>query len=93
MLIAIMLQVSIWLKKIIMKKRLLSFNFLLLVSYCCFSQSVGIGTTAPDASAALDVTATNTGLLIPGMNMSSINAITNPARGLGVYDSITNPQC
>ena len=90
MLIALILYVSIWLKKIIMKKKLLSLNFLLLVSYCCFSQSVGIGTTTPDASAALDISATNRGLLIPRMNMTSINAIVNPARGLLVFDSIAN---
>ena len=73
-----------------MKKRLLGLNFLLLVSYYCFSQSVGIGTVAPDASAALDITATNRGLLIPRMSISSINAITNPARGLLVYDSVAS---
>src|SRR6188768_1732154 len=73
-----------------MKKRLLFVKLVLLISYCSFSQSVGIGTTAPDASAALDITATNRGLLIPRMNMVSINAIVNPARGLLVYDSVAN---
>jgi hypothetical protein len=73
-----------------MKKRLFILQFLLLAAYCSFSQSVGIGTTAPDPSAALDITATNKGLLIPRMNINSINAIVNPARGLLVYDSVAN---
>src|SRR4030095_2195510 len=71
-------------------KRLLLSHVLLIVTYCSFSQSVGIGTTTPDASAALDITATNRGLLIPRMNLTSINAIINPARGLLVYDSAAN---
>src|SRR5512144_2182829 len=73
-----------------MKKRLLALHLLFLVSYCSFSQSAGVGTTKPDASAALDITATNKGLLIPRMNLASINAITNPARGLMIYDSAAN---
>jgi hypothetical protein len=60
------------------------------VSYWSFSQGVGIGTTSPDVSAALDVTATNKGLLIPRMNLQSILAIASPARGLMVYDSVVN---
>src|SRR6186713_154192 len=73
-----------------MKKGLLFVKLVLLISYCSFSQSVGIGTTVPDVSAALDITATNKGLLIPRMTITSINAINNPARGLLVYDSIAN---
>src|SRR5215208_3773519 len=73
-----------------MKKRLLFLQFLLLGTYYSFSQGVGIGTTAPDPSAVLDVTATNRGLLIPRMNINSINTIANPARGLLVYDSVAN---
>jgi hypothetical protein len=55
-----------------------------------FSQSIGIGITTPDASAALDITHNAKGLLIPRMITSSINAINNPARGLFVFDSLTN---
>lgn len=73
-----------------MKKRLLSLPILFLVSYYSFSQGVGIGTTTPDVSAGLDITATNKGLLIPRMSLTSINAIANPARGLLVYDSVSN---
>src|SRR6185369_12367069 len=73
-----------------MKKRLFLFQILCIVTYSSFSQSVGIGTTTPDPSAALDITATNKGLLIPRMTINSINAIANPARGLLVYDSVAN---
>ncbi len=73
-----------------MKKKLLVWPILFMVSYCSFSQSVGIGTSMPDVSAALDITASNKGLLIPRMSLTSINAIPNPARGLLVYDSVAN---
>src|SRR5215470_18275137 len=73
-----------------MKRKLLFAPIFLFVSYVSFSQGVGIGTTTPDPSAALDITATNKGLLIPRMSANSINAILSPARGLLVYDSSTN---
>src|SRR5678810_1112115 len=73
-----------------LKRGLFILQFLFLAAYCSFSQSVGIGTITPDPSAALDITATNKGLLIPRMNINSINAIVNPARGLLVYDSVVN---
>jgi trimeric autotransporter adhesin len=73
-----------------MKKKLLILHSLFLFSYCAFSQGIGIGTNTPNASAALDITATNKGILVPRMNISSINAIANPARGLLVYDSAAN---
>ena len=73
-----------------MKKTLLFLQFLLLGSYASFSQGIGIGTTTPDASSALDVTATNKGLLIPRMNTASMLAIASPANGLMIYDTQTN---
>src|SRR5450631_224574 len=54
------------------------------------SQNIGFGANAPDASAALDLTSSNKGLLIPRMNSSSITSIPNPAKGLLVYDSAKN---
>jgi len=71
-----------------MCKKLQSLTVLLLVFGCAFSQGVGVGTTKPDSSAALDVTATDKGLLIPRMNLASILAILRPAKGLFAYDSI-----
>jgi hypothetical protein len=71
-------------------KGIFTFYILLLISFCSYSQGIGIGTATPDASAALDITANNKGLLIPRMNAASMNAINNPARGLMIYDSISN---
>ena len=48
---------------------------------------VGIGTTTPEASAALDVTSTTKGLLIPRMTDVERQAISNPAEGLMVYQT------
>jgi len=68
--------------------------FILVLSFSYFtiahSQSVGLGTTVPNASAALDLTSSNKGLLIPRMGSSSIHSIPNPAKGLLVYDSAKN---
>lgn len=71
-----------------MKKRLLALHLMMLIAYCSFSQSIGIGTVSPDGSAALDITHANKGLLIPRMGTAAINIIPNPAKGLLVYDSV-----
>ena len=49
--------------------------------------AVGIGNTLPDTSAALEITATNKGLLIPRMDSTARTSISNPAEGLMVFDS------
>jgi hypothetical protein len=49
------------------------------------SGNVGIATTSPNASAALDVSSTTKGFLPPRMTLVQRNAITNPAQGLVVY--------
>ena len=48
---------------------------------------VGIGTTTPDASAALDITSTTKGLLIPRMTETQRDAISSPATGLMIYQT------
>ncbi len=48
---------------------------------------VGINTTSPDASAALDIVSTDTGLLIPRMTEAQRTAISSPATGLLVYQT------
>jgi hypothetical protein len=53
--------------------------------------NVGVGTNSPDASAILDVTANDKGVLVPRLSTVQINAIPNPATGLLVYD--TNVGC
>ncbi|MBL7741154.1 MAG: hypothetical protein JNK14_18165 [Chitinophagaceae bacterium] len=54
------------------------------------AQSVGIGTTTPNASAQLDVASTTRGFLIPRMTSINRAFITNPANGLLVYDTTQN---
>jgi hypothetical protein len=55
-----------------------------------FSQAIGIGTTNPNASAKLDITSDNSGVLVPRMTSAERNRIANPAKGLLVFDSTTN---
>ncbi len=69
-----------------MKLQLLAFIF--FISFAGFAQ-VGIGTTMPDGSAALDVTATDKGFLMPRMTTVQKDAIASPAAGLQVYDTDT----
>ena len=66
-----------------MKK--ISIVILFFISFNSFSQNVGIGTTSPHQSAALDITDTSRGILIPRMTMAQRNNIQNPAEGLMVY--------
>ena len=48
---------------------------------------MGIGTTEPNTSAALDITSTTKGLLIPRMLAGDLTAIDTPATGLMVYQT------
>lgn len=69
--------------------------FKIFFSCCLFltlhsaAQRVGVNTTTPDASAALDVSSTNSGLLVPRMTTAQRTAIASPAIGLLVYDTDT----
>ncbi|UPT71409.1 MAG: hypothetical protein M0D53_03180 [Flavobacterium sp. JAD_PAG50586_2] len=64
-------------------------SLLLLVMASSYAQ-VGIGTTSPNTSSILDITSTNSGLLIPRVALTSISDITtivSPATSLLVYNS------
>ena len=52
---------------------------------------VGIGTSTPAASAALDISSTNKGVLLPNMTSAQMNAIASPATGLLVFCSNCSP--
>lgn len=54
------------------------------------AQSVGIGTTTPNSKAALDISSTSKGLLIPSMTTAQRLAIASPPNGLMVYDTDKN---
>ena len=62
------------------------FTFLAAVLLTATSVAqVGINTDSPDASAALDITSTTGGLLVPRMTNVERQAISNPAAGLQVF--------
>jgi|GEM_PF-1225615 hypothetical protein len=75
-----------------MKQRIFRIIVLLIFFQNGFAQT-GIGTTTPDASAKLDVTATNKGFLPPRVTLTSgtdNTTIPNPATGLLIYNTGTN---
>lgn len=76
-----------------MKNKLKSIFVLSLFTVMgAFAQSgdVGIGTTSPNASAALDITSTNKGLLIPRMNANQRDAIASPENSLLIFNTSNN---
>jgi fibronectin-binding autotransporter adhesin len=52
---------------------------------------VGIGTTAPDVSAALDIVSSSKGLLLPRLTAAQVAAIATPATGLLVFQTDGTP--
>lgn len=73
-----------------LKKIILFFGII-----CSFNSKAqtGIGTTTPDASAKLDVSATNKGFLPPRVSLTSYtdnSTIPNPATGLLIYNTGNN---
>ncbi len=70
-------------------RRFLVLSFLIISVIDLFSQSVGIGTTAPNNSALLDLTSNSKGFLVPRMTGVQRVAITSPAVGLIVYQTNT----
>lgn len=68
----------------------MKFPILIICLTICFSlngQNVGIGTNTPHPSAALDISDTNRGLLIPRADTANIAA---PATGLLIYQLSDN---
>jgi hypothetical protein len=63
--------------------------FILFISTNQFAQ-VGIGTENPDGSAVLDLDSNSKGLLLPRLTTVQRNAITNPAKGLMIYNVTSN---
>ena len=54
------------------------------------TNNVGIGTTSPAATAALDITSTTKGFLAPRMTTIQRDAIVSPPIGLIIYDTTAN---
>ena len=70
-----------------MKKAFIITVLLIITRTIGFTQSVGIGTTAPDASAVLELKATNKGFLPPRMTASEKGLIPSPKAGLMIYQT------
>jgi hypothetical protein len=76
---------------IVMKTLLLL--LIVMVSVHCLAQNngrIGIGTTAPDNSALLDVQSQSKGMLLPRMTSQQRKNIVSPAMGLLVFDTDKN---
>jgi len=69
-------------------KQFLTLLLTVLLTTATYAQ-VGVGTTTPDASSALDIASTTKGLLIPRMTETQRDAISSPATGLMVYQTTT----
>ena len=67
-------------------KRTIIYFIALVLNLSMFAQ-VGIGTTTPDASSALEIKSSDKGLLIPRMTTNNLMMISSPASGLMVYDT------
>jgi hypothetical protein len=64
--------------------------FLILLSFVISIQvygQTGIGTTTPNASAKLEIAATDKGLLIPRLTLTQRGSINSPANGLLIYQT------
>ena len=70
-----------------MKKIILSIVILASLINSSIAQSVGIGTTTPDASAVLELKAINKGFLPPRMTASQKSLIPSPKAGLLIYQT------
>ena len=67
-------------------KQIFTFLAAVLLTATTYAQ-VGIGTTTPDASSALDITSITKGLLIPRMTETQRDEISSPATGLMIYQT------
>ena len=68
----------------IMKKQLLTFIAITVITFVSYAQNTGIGTTTPDASAKLEISSPDKGFLPP--RVADIHQIVNPSEGLMIYD-------
>ena len=72
------------------KTILLAISYILLAGFQMINaqtNNVGINTTTPNASAALDVVSTTQGMLVPRMTATQRGRISSPATGLMVYQT------
>jgi len=72
-----------------MKKRTYILFIQLFLIIGSSQAQIGLGTTAPNASAVLDITSSNKGLVLPRMTTTDRNLISNPAKGLLLFNTTT----
>ncbi len=73
-----------------MKKLILILSCLFQTLFALAQNNLGIGTITPDASALLELSATDKGFLPPRLTTTQKLAIPSPATGLLVFDVTTN---
>jgi hypothetical protein len=74
-------------KKTSFMKKLMAIALFLLPVFTVLTAQVGIGTSTPDASAALDISSGSKGLLVPHLTLAQRTGIQTPATGLLVYQT------
>jgi uncharacterized protein (TIGR02145 family) len=72
-----------------MKKNIFSTVLVIFCSLTTIAQ-IGIGTTSPNANAALEVASTSQGMLFPRMTDTQRFNISSPAKGLTIYNTTLN---
>lgn len=73
-------------------KQIIGWLLIMVVHVDGYAQSVGIGNSSPHASAQLDISSTNKGMLVPRIALTATNnasPVTNPADALLVYNTNT----
>lgn len=69
-----------------MIKKILISVLILMINTCYVVAQIGIGTTSPETSAALDVYSKEKGFLVPRLTTEQRNAIPGPREGLIIYN-------
>lgn len=69
-----------------MIKQILTYSITIVMMYTGYSQ-IGIGTSSPDPSSVLDISSTESGLLIPRMTTLERDGISSPVNGLMIYNT------
>ena len=73
-----------------MKKTILTLVTLTFIGLSTASAQVGIGTSTPDSSAALELESTDKGFLPPRMTTAQRDLIPSPSAGLIIFNTSTN---
>jgi N-acetylneuraminic acid mutarotase len=68
-------------------KKITTLFILLALAFNVHAQSIGIGTTSPDTSAALEINSTSKGFLMPRLTTAQRNTIASPADGLQIFNT------